>query len=126
MFYIKYKCKKKKKKHELTSINKNPTCYKNTNNPICINHILTNNSKRFFKTEARLSDLLSDFHELVLSAFKLQFSKTKDKEILFRNFKDIKGDNFNQDLQNSLSAESVEKYSSFEYFLLDVLKNIHP
>ena len=121
MFYIKYKYKKREI-HELNSINKNPTCYKNTNNPICINHILTNNSKRFFKTEARLSD----FHELVLSVFKLQFSKTKDKEILFRNFKDIKGDNFNQDLQNSLSAESVEKYSSFEYFLLDFLKNIHP
>ena len=27
--------------YELTSINKNPTCYKNPNNPSCIDYILT-------------------------------------------------------------------------------------
>ena len=36
-------------KHELTSINRNPTCYKNLNNPSCIDHILTNSPKIFFK-----------------------------------------------------------------------------
>ena len=36
--------------HELTSIDRNPTCYKNQNNPSCIDHILTNSPKSFFKT----------------------------------------------------------------------------
>ena len=62
--------------HELTSINKNPTCYKNPNNPSCIDHILTNSPKieNVFKG-------LSDFHKLVLSVFKLHFSKAKAKKI---------------------------------------------
>ena len=34
--------------HELHSINKNPTCYKNSNNPSNIDLILTNCSKDFF------------------------------------------------------------------------------
>ena len=52
--------------HELTSINRNPTCYKNPNNPSCIDHILTNSPKSFFKTETVFTGL-SDFHKLVLS-----------------------------------------------------------
>ena len=34
--------------HELYCINKNPTCYKNTNNPSNLDLILTNCSKTFF------------------------------------------------------------------------------
>ena len=37
--------------HELTSINGNATCYKNLNNPCCIDHILKNSPKSSFKTE---------------------------------------------------------------------------
>ena len=62
--------------HELTSINRYPTCYKNSNNSSCIDHILTNSPMRFFKTENIFTGL-SDFHKLVLSVFKLHFSKAK-------------------------------------------------
>ena len=75
--------------HQLTSISRNPTCYKNPNNPSCIDHILTNSPKSFFKTETVFTGL-SDFHKLVLSAFKLHFSKVKAKEISYRNFRDLK------------------------------------
>ena len=34
--------------HELTSMDRNPACYKNQNNPSCIDHILTNSPKSFF------------------------------------------------------------------------------
>ena len=33
--------------HELTSINKNPTCYKNPSNPSCIDHVLNKSPKMF-------------------------------------------------------------------------------
>ena len=35
--------------HELTPINRYTTCYKNHNNPSCIDHILTNSPKSFLK-----------------------------------------------------------------------------
>ena len=69
---------------------------------------------------------LSDFHKLVLSVFKLHFSKAKANEILYRNFRDFKEDNFSWDLQNRLSAESVEEYAPFEKVFLDVLNKHAP
>ena len=87
--------------HELNSMNINPTCYKNPNNPGCINHILTNSPNNFFKTETAFAGL-SDFHKLVLFVFKLHFSKAKAKEISYRDFRDFKENNFNRDLQNNL------------------------
>ena len=96
--------------HGLTSTNKYPTCYKNPNNPCRIDHILTNCPMRFFKTETVFTGL-SDFHKLVLSVFKLHFSKAKTMEVSYRNLRDFKEDNFNRNLQNRLSAESVEEYT---------------
>ena len=67
--------------HELTSINRYATCYKNPNNPSWIDHILTNSPMSFFKTETAFTGI-SDFHELFLSVFKLHFSKAKAKAML--------------------------------------------
>ena len=75
-----------------------------------MDHILTNSPNSFFITETVFTRL-SDFHKLVLSIFRLHFSKAKAKEILYRNFRDFKEDNFNQDLENRFSAESVEEYA---------------
>ena len=40
--------------HELTSINRYITCYKNPNNPSCVDHFLAKSQKSFFKTETIL------------------------------------------------------------------------
>ena len=53
---------------------------------------------------------------MLLAVFKLHFSKAKAKEISYSNFRDFREDNFNRDLQNRLSAESVEEYAPFEKF----------
>ena len=111
--------------HEFASINRTPTCYKNPNNPSCIDHISTNSPKSFFKTETVFTRL-SDFHKLVLSVFKLHFSKAKAKEISYKNFRDFKENNFNWDLQNRLSAQSVDEYAPFEKFFIDVLNKHAP
>ena len=94
--------------HGLTSINRYPTCYKNPNNPSCIDHILTNSPKCCFKRETVFTGL-SDFHKLVLSLFNLYFSKAKAKEMLYSNIRDFNENNFNRDLQNRLSAQYVEE-----------------
>ena len=110
--------------YNLTSINRYHTCYKNPNNPSCKGHILTNSPKSFFKTETFYR--ISDFHKLVLSVLKLQFSKAKAKEISYRNFRDFKENNFNLDLQNRFSAEPIEEYAPFEKVFLDVLNSHAP
>ena len=111
--------------HKLTSINSYPKCYKNPNNSSCIDHNLTNSSKSFFKTETVFTGL-SGFHKLVLSVFKLHFLKAQAKEISYGNFRDFKEDNFNRDLKNRLSAESVEEYAPFEKVFLYALKKHIP
>ena len=84
-----------------------------------------NSPKSFFKRETVFTGL-SDFHELVLSVFKLHFSKAKAKEISYRDFRAFKENNFNRDLQNRLSAQSVEEYAPFEKVFLDVLNKHAP
>ena len=79
----------------------------------------------FFKTETVFTGL-SDFHKLVLSVFKLHFSKAKSKKVSCRDFRDFKENNFNRDLQNRLSAQSVEEYAPFEKVFLDVLNKHAP
>ena len=64
--------------HKLHSINKNPICYTNPNNPSNINLVPTYCSKNFFKTDTIFPGL-SDFHRLVLSVFKTTFTKSKPK-----------------------------------------------
>ena len=49
--------------HELTSINKNPTCYKNPNNPSCIDHVLNKSPKMF----SRGSQIFINWFYLFLS-----------------------------------------------------------
>ena len=108
-----------------TSIYRYPTYYQN--NPSCIDHIVTNSPKSFFKTETVFTGI-SDFHELFLSVFRLHFSKAKAKEISYRSFRDFKEDNWedNRHFQNRLSAESVEEYAPFEKVFVDVLNKHAP
>ena len=80
--------------YKLANINKEPTCYKNSENPTCIDFILSNRPKSFFKTNTVFTGL-SDFHKLVLSVFKTTFPKSKPKEITYRNFKNFIEENFN-------------------------------
>ena len=84
--------------HELKSLNKEATCYKNPNKPSCIDLILTNSPRSFFNTETYFTGL-SDCHKLV---FKTTFSETGPKEMMFRDYKNFDQDMFSQDLCTSL------------------------
>ena len=57
----------------------------------------------------------------MLSVFKTTFSKSKPKEIIYRNFKKFNEEDFNQELRGRLSTELVDNYSSFENVFIDVL-----
>ena len=98
--------------HELRSVNDKPTYYKNPDKPSCIDFILTNGPLSFHKSDCLFTGW-SDCHKLVLSVFKTTFSKSKPKEITYRNFKKFNEENFNQEFRVRLSTELVDSYSSF-------------
>ena len=95
--------------HELKAINKQPTCYKNVDNPSCVDIFLTNKPKLFFKSESLFTGL-SDCHKLVLTVFKTTFFKSKPKEITYRDYKDFNAEEFNQDLSANLCEANIESY----------------
>ena len=64
--------------HELWNINKESACYKNSENPRCIDFILSNRPISFFKTNTVFTGL-ADSHNKVLSVFKTTFPKSKPK-----------------------------------------------
>ena len=85
--------------YEFKDLNKERTCYKNSENPSNIDFILTNNPRSFSNT-SKLFTGLSDFHKLVLSVFKTIFCISKPKEITYKNFKNFEEESFNQELKN--------------------------
>ena len=61
--------------YSLFNLIKEPTCFKNTENPSCIDLILTNFPKCFQHSMA-IETGLSDFHKMTVTVMKSQ-SKTK-------------------------------------------------
>ena len=87
--------------HDLANINKEQTSNQNSENPSCIDFILSNRPKRFFKRNTVFTGF-SDSKRLVLSVFKTTLPKSKPKEITYRNFKNFSEENFNQELRTNL------------------------
>ena len=62
--------------YSLTSLIKQPTCYKNPSNPKCIDLILTN-VPRSFQTTCVIETGLSGFHLMTLTVMREGFTKLK-------------------------------------------------
>ena len=58
---------------------------------------ITNSPRSFYQTETFFTGL-SDFHKLVLAIFNTTFTKSKAKEIIYRDFKKFNEQYFNNDL----------------------------
>ena len=90
---------------------KEPTCYKNTDKPACIDLILTNSSGQFKATLA-LETALSDFYKIAVTAFKSEFPYQKPKKIAYRNCKHFDRNNFYKEIKNILIT-LAQRFSSF-------------
>ena len=75
----------------LHSLIKQPTCYKNPENPSCIDLILTNKAKSFQST-CVMETGLSDFHRMTISVLKMHFCKLPPKVISYRDFKSFENE----------------------------------
>ena len=63
-----------------------PTCYKNPNNPSCVDLIITN-KPRSFHNSCTFENGLSDFHKMTLTVLKSSFTKQKSRVLNYRNYK---------------------------------------
>ena len=83
--------------NELSSLNDKPTCYKNFDNPTCIDLILTNKPNYFQHTNV-FETRLSDFHMMVVTQFKMGFSKLAPKIVSYRDYKKFDNNIFRSDI----------------------------
>ena len=102
--------------YNLKNLIKEPTCFKNIDNPTLIDHILTNHPKSFHSSSVYETGL-SDFHKLTLTVFKTFHVKYKPKIIQCRDFHHLDNTSFRADLLQELSLENVlhGKFEKFKY-----------
>ena len=86
----------------LNSLIKQPTCFKNPENPSCNELILTN------KTRCVIETGLSDFHRMIISALKMHFRKLPPKVISYWDFKNFENERFITFLQSTLESQKID------------------
>ena len=96
-------------------MNNKPTCFKNPDNPSCIDLILTNCS-RSFQNSSVIETGLSDFHKLVVTVMKTTFKKSNPKMITYRSYKSFSNDRFREALQQ-IECNENNCYSRFGNFI---------
>ena len=79
----------------LTSLIKQPTCYKNPNNLTCIDLILSNTSRSLQNT-CVIETGLSDFHLMTLTVMKKIFRKFQPRLINYRSYKNFSNEAFRE------------------------------
>ena len=72
-----------------------PTCYKNSEKPTCIDLILTNQPTL---QPTVLETGLSDFHLLTVTEFKVSFQKCKPHIIIYQDYKNYDNDAFRSEI----------------------------
>ena len=112
---------------------KDATCYKNSENPSCIDPILTN-STNSFQNSGVIDTGLSDFHKMTFTVVKTTFEKLKPNIIHYRNYRKFSNDKFRENLISRLLTENtrvdcngMEKFLQICIKILDELapqKNI--
>ena len=111
--------------YDSKNIVKDKTCFKNVENPSCIDLFITNSANSFQNTTSVFTGL-SDCHKMVLTVMKSTFPKVKPKQITYRNYKTFNNFNFKQDLNKALSSKDVKEYNCFEDVFLEVLNKHAP
>ena len=87
--------------YNLTNLVKQKTCYKNPENPSCLDLILTNNHRSFQNTNV-FETGLSSFHKMTVSILKSHFPKQKPNTVSYRRSKRFCNNSFRTELDNEL------------------------
>ena len=110
--------------YNFKSLIKDPTCFKNPENPSCIDLILTN-SPYSFQNYCVIETGLSDFHKMTVSVMKTTFQKLKPKIVNYRDYSGFSNDDFRKNLLHNLSLEIINTNSNgLEKFLQICIKTL--
>ena len=104
---------------------KDPTCFKNPNNPTCIDLFVTN-SYRSFQNTTTISTGLSDFHKMIVTVLKTTFPKAKPNVVTYRDFSNYRKEDFENELKINLESEGQKNYESFENVFLNTFNSYAP
>ena len=113
--------------YNLKNLVKETTCFKNPDNPSCIDLFLTNRP-RTFQCTTNIDTGISDFHKLVVTVLKTFYKKQRPKIIHYRNYKNFENDNFREDLKKELLKFDIinAPLSKFNDTVLSVLDKHAP
>ena len=106
--------------HTFKALNEEPTCFKNFNNPSCIDLFLTNSSKSFEKC--------FNFHKLIITILKVRPGKLPPRIIKYRDYKNFESNAFNNKLQISLKNFDMNNSSFMELktIFMELLNKVVP
>ena len=83
--------------HNLKSLTRESTCYKNPENPSYIDLILTNGLCSF-QNSCVFETGLSDSHKTIITTMKIHFQKLQPRVINYRDYEHFQNENFREDL----------------------------
>ena len=104
---------------------KEPTCFKNINNPSCVDLILTN--KSLFSQHTKVIETgLSDFHRLTGTMMKSTYQKKQPQLLIYRKYKFFNNENFKNDLMYGIQQSGFQNIGckQFEHLFMKIL-NFH-
>ena len=109
--------------YDAKNIVKENTCFKNIENPSCIDLFITNSVNSFQHTKVIASGL-SDCHKMVLTVLKTTIQKSQLREIMYRDYSKFNEEIFRENLKESFISKDTHEYDVFEGIFLSVL-NAH-
>ena len=111
----------------LENLVKEPSCYKNPDDPSCIDLFLTNRP-RTIQCATTIETGISHSYKLVVTVLKTFYKKQRPKIIDYRNYKNLENDNFRQDFKKSLLKFDITNapLSKFNDIMLCVLDKHAP
>ena len=109
------------------NLTKLKTRYKNPENPLCIDLVLTNSHRSFQNTNV-FEIGLSDFHKMTVSILKSHFPKQKSNIVSYRSYKRFRNNSFRIELDNELLKYGLGniEYQHFLNIFLDILNKHAP
>ena len=87
----------------LSPLNINPTCFKNSKNPSCIDILLTNFKPSLMKTNV-FETGISDHHKMISTIMKLHFTRESSKKKYYRHYSNFDIDYFSSELYHQLES----------------------
>ena len=115
------------KNYNLSSLIRESTCYKNPENPSCIDLFLTN-SPNSFQNSSVVDIGLSDVHRMIVTVMKTSFQRLPPKIRHCKDYSNYDNNIFRVSLSNKLSKLNIEAIdlNKFVTACIDTLNNHTP